>query len=81
MPIHHAGGNAEYKMLIAIYIAVVVISLVVYLCGYLYEGIKHKDWSIRDDYNLAKMIGGEVLTLSLIVGLFALVALKIYEIL
>ena len=81
MPIYTHGGNADNKTLVAILLAFGLISLCIYLCGYLYEGIKHNDWSISNDDNQVKMWGGLMLIVTLFVGVFALVALKIYEML
>ena len=59
MPMHYMHSTGDDKIVIALGIAITILSLISYLLGFLYDGIKNKDWSWFNVYsNLAKSIGG-----------------------
>lgn len=80
IPMHSMhGSTADDKIVIAIGIAVAVLSFIVYIIGFLYDGIKNKHWNLFDISNLAKSIGGLFFYLVLVIWILATLAIEIYK--
>lgn len=74
MPIHStSGGSGDSLLLISVAVGFFALGLLLFIGGYLYDGIKNKEWSLLSDDNMAKMCGaiimGAVIALAFIVGI------------
>ena len=74
MPIHStSGGSGDPLILISMGVGFFVLGLLLFIGGYLYDGIKNKERGLLNDENMAKMCGaiimGVVIALALIVGI------------
>lgn len=81
MPIYStSGGSGDSLMLMSVAVGFFVLGLLLFLGGYLYEGLKNKEWGLLNDDNMAKMcgaiiMGGVVITLAFVVG----IAFQVYS--
>lgn len=48
MPIH-ARGNADSKIMMAFIIVVAIVSVLLIVGGFIYDGVKHNKWTMRAD--------------------------------
>lgn len=78
---HHPMNDAENaNMLMAIGIAVAVLSLIFYLIGFLYEGIKNRNWDLFNVFaNFARGFGGFLILVMEIIWILYASVMKIYE--
>lgn len=80
MPIHStSSGSGDPLTLISVAVGFFVLGLLLFLGGYLYEGLKDKEWGLLNDDNMAKMCGaiimGVVIALAFVVG----IAFQVYS--
>lgn len=74
MPIRStSSGSGDLLILISVAVGLFVLGLFLFLAGYLYEGLKNKEWGLLNDDNMAKMCGATtmavVIALAFIVGI------------
>lgn len=76
-------GPIEVKPLFSILISVAIVSFLIYVSGYLYEGLKNNNWSVGDNNfdNLAKSFGGIAFITILILSTIILMAIEVSELL
>ena len=75
----HVGADDE-KIVMAIMIVVTVLSLISYIMGFLYDGIRNRNWSIADIFsNPAKAIGGFLLCFMTVIWIACALVMEIYK--
>ena len=60
MPIYTHGGYMSDKMGLAVLIALTLLGVLMYLCGLIYDGVKHGEWTLHTkslDCSFIKMLG------------------------
>lgn len=57
IPIKPASGDANPKGVLALFAAIAIIAVVLVLYGFIYDGIKHHRWTLRENYNPSKATG------------------------
>ena len=80
MPIGECSkGIKDPYMIISIFAAFFILGMVLYIGGWLYEGIKNKDWGLYPEDNTAKLIGVITMAISAAIAFILAVAFKIYS--
>lgn len=82
MPIHTgASGNGDVMALVAAGISMFLLGLMLYIGGFLYDGLKHKSLDLLDCENMAKMLGVRIMGVVAGTTFIILVAIFIHTLL
>ena len=83
IPYYPINENTDEKAIVITLFVLLLLYFIIYLSGYLYEGIRNKNWSIIGDFgdNIAKCYGGFSFIITLIFGILLFTISKLYEIL
>lgn len=57
IPIKQESGDANPKVVLALFLAIAIIAVVLVLYGFIYDGIRRQQWTLRENYNFSKMTG------------------------
>lgn len=74
IPIRIGGGHASPGVVVGVLAGVFALGLVLYIAGFLYDGIKYGDWDFYPSDNMAKGIGAVTMVVVIAMAFIDIIA-------